>query len=103
MEYIGRFSLGNKVMVSDPCYCINALDQGVLENVREGFWDAYIKTSNEGEGGMRVSELIVINLDYNSEYNQKFLRHQNQHPLQIVDVHLCLQSLIHYIHYYNQD
>ena len=70
MEYIGRFSLGNKVMVSDPCYGTNTWCQGVLENIREGFWDAYIKTSNEGEGGMRVSELIVINLDYNSEYNE---------------------------------
>lgn len=70
MKYIGRFSLGNKVMISDPCYCINALDQGVLENVREGFWDAYIKTSNEGDEGVYVSELVAINLDYNSEYNE---------------------------------
>ena len=70
MEYIGRFSLGNKVMVSDPCYGTNTWCQGVLENIRAGFWDAYIKTSNEGEGGMRVSELVAINLDYNSEYNE---------------------------------
>ena len=70
MEYIGRFSLGNKVMISDPCYGTNTWCQGVLENIRAGFWDAYIKTSDEGEWGIRVSELIAINLDYNNEYDE---------------------------------
>lgn len=69
MEYIGRFSLGNKVMVSDPCYGTNAWCQGVLENVRKGFWDAYIKMTDKGNWGKRVAELIVINLDYNDEYD----------------------------------
>lgn len=68
MEYIGRFSLGNKVMVSDPCYGTNTWCQGVLENVRKGFWDAYIKASDEGNWGNRVAELVAINLDYNDEY-----------------------------------
>jgi hypothetical protein len=68
MEQIGRFSLGNKVMVSDPCYGTDTWCQGVLENVREGFWDAYIKMSDEGLWGKRVAELVAINLDYNDEY-----------------------------------
>lgn len=68
MEYIGRFSLGNKVMVSDPCYGTDTWCQGVLENVRKGFWDAYIKMCDKGPWGIRVAELIVINLDYNDEY-----------------------------------
>lgn len=68
MEYIGRFSLGNKVMVSDPCYGTDTWCQGVLENVREGFWDAYIKMTDEGNWGERVAELVAINLDYNDEY-----------------------------------
>lgn len=68
MEYIGRFSLGNKVMVSDPCYGTDTWCQGVLENVREGFWDAYIKITDKGPWGIRVGELVAINLDYNDEY-----------------------------------
>lgn len=68
MELIGRFSLGNKVMVSDPCYGTDTWCQGVLENVREGFWDAYIKITDEGNWGERVAELVAINLDYNDEY-----------------------------------
>ena len=68
MELIGRFSLGNKVMVSDPCYSTDTWCQGVLENVRKGFWDAYIKMCDKGPWGIRVAELIVINLDYNDEY-----------------------------------
>ena len=69
MELIGRFSLGNKVMVSDPCYGTDTWCQGVLENVREGFWDAYIKITDEGNWGKRVAELVAINLDYNDEYD----------------------------------
>jgi hypothetical protein len=69
MEYIGRFSLGNKVMVSDPCYGTDTWCQGVLENVRKGFWDAYIKVTDEGNWGERVAELVAINLDYNDEYD----------------------------------
>jgi hypothetical protein len=68
MKHIGRFSLGNKVMVSDPCYGTNVWCQGVLENVRAGFWDAYIKMTDEGNWGTRVAELVAINLDYNDEY-----------------------------------
>lgn len=79
MEYIGRFSLGNKVMVSDPCYGTDTWCQGVLENVRAGFWDAYIKTSDEGNWGIRVAELVAINLDYNGEYDGLKYEDINEH------------------------
>lgn len=72
MEYIGRFSLGNKVMVSDPCYGTNTWCQGVLENVRAGFWDAYIKKTDEGNWGIRVAELVAINLDYNDPDSDEY-------------------------------
>lgn len=68
MKHIGRFSLGNKVMVSDPCYGTDIWCQGILKNVRKGFWDAYIKITDKGDWGKRVAELIVINHDYNDEY-----------------------------------
>lgn len=84
MEYIGRFSLGNKVMVSDPCYETDTWCQGVLENVRAGFWDAYVKTIDEGNWGMRVAELAVINLDYNNEYDR--LKFEDINELQDFEV-----------------
>lgn len=79
MEYIGRFSLGNKVMVSDPCYKTGTWCQGVLENVRAGFWDAYIKIIDKGNWGNRVAELVVINLDYNGEYDGLKSEDINEH------------------------
>lgn len=84
MEYIGRFSLGNKVMVSDPCYGTNTWCQGVLENVRKGFWDAYLKMSDEGLWGNRVAELVAINLDYNGEYGS--LKSEDINELQEFEV-----------------
>ena len=60
LEYIGTVSLGTKVMVSDPCYRLKTWCQGVLENVKAGIWNAYLRMSDEGEWGIRVAELIVI-------------------------------------------
>lgn len=54
---IGTFEVqSGKLMVSDPCY------QGggdVLENVKNGTWEASIRLSNEGSWGDRVAELYV--------------------------------------------
>lgn len=36
LKHVGTFSLGTKVMVSDPCYKLNTWCQGVLENVKSG-------------------------------------------------------------------
>lgn len=68
IELIGTFSLGNKVMVSDPCYSLNTWCQGVLENVKSGIWKAYLKMSDEGTWGIRVAELIAINDEYCKEH-----------------------------------
>lgn len=35
----GTINLGNKVMVSDPCYSVGTWCQGVLENVKSGTWN----------------------------------------------------------------
>ena len=51
IEHIGTFNLGTKVMVSDTCYKLNTWCQGLLENVKSGRWDAYLKMSDEGDWG----------------------------------------------------
>lgn len=68
LEHIGTFSLGTKVMVSDPCYKLGTWCQGVLENVKSGIWDAYLKMSDEGIWGIRVAELIAVNSENYKEH-----------------------------------
>lgn len=75
LEHIGTFSLGTKVMVSDPCYKLNTWCQGVLENVKSGIWDAYLKMIDTGMWGVRVAELIAVNSE-----------HSRKHPI-IIDGH----------------
>jgi hypothetical protein len=53
----------NKMVCSDPCYSIPTWCQGVIENVRNGKWEAGIATSDEGSWGERVSHLWVYNID----------------------------------------
>ena len=57
--------LGNKVMVSDPCYGLGTWCQGVLENVLPGNQKCDVEYSDEGEWGERVSAIEVVHENYN--------------------------------------
>lgn len=54
-----------KMVCSDPCYTLDPPTwcQGVIENVKNGKWEAGIATSDEGSWGERVSHLWVYNLE----------------------------------------
>jgi hypothetical protein len=52
-----------KMVCSDPCYSIPTWCQGVIENVRNGKWEAGVATSDEGSWGERISHLWVYNLE----------------------------------------
>ena len=54
-----KIQLGNKVMVSDPCYGLNTWCQGVLENVLPGTYDCEVEYSDEGAWGVRVAAIEV--------------------------------------------
>ena len=56
--------LGNKVMVSDPCYGIGTWCQGVLENVLPGNYKCNVEYSDEGDWGIRVASIEVVHDDY---------------------------------------
>lgn len=60
----GIIQLGNKVMVSDPCYGLNTWCQGVLENVLPGEYTCKVEFSYEGDWGIRVAGIWVIHKDY---------------------------------------
>lgn len=59
-----KIKLGNKVMVSDPCYGLNTWCQGVLENVLPGTYDCKVEYSDEGDWGRRVAAIEVTHQDY---------------------------------------
>lgn len=75
LEYIGTFNLGTKVMVSDPCYKLDTWCQGVLENVKSGIWEAYLKMVDTEMWGVRVAELITIS----SEHCEQYLTIMDEH------------------------
>ena len=63
-ENKGIITLGDKVMVSDPCYGLGTWCQGVLENVLPGQYDCNVEYSDEGDWGTRVSAIEVTHVDY---------------------------------------
>ena len=59
IENKGTITLGEKVMVSDPCYGLGTWCQGVLENVLPGVYDCSVEYSDEGDWGIRVVAIEV--------------------------------------------
>lgn len=55
--------LGDKVMVSDPCYDLDIWCQGVLENVKPGTWHTKAENLNVNCWGNRCSTLIAWHED----------------------------------------
>jgi hypothetical protein len=55
--------LGEKVMVSDPCYGLNTWCQGVLENVLPGNYECEVEYKDEGVWGIRVAAIEVVHED----------------------------------------
>lgn len=60
----GNIRLGDKVMISDPCYGLDTWCQGVLKNVLPGEYKCFVEYSDEGEWGTRVSAIEVRHQDY---------------------------------------
>jgi len=59
-DFLGTFVVtSGKFVVSDPCYKRGTWCMGVLDNVRNGKWEAEAVRSNEGSWGERVAELIA--------------------------------------------
>ena len=60
-----KIRLGNKVMVSDPCYELGTWCQGVLENVLPGTYNCDVEYSDEGAWGTRVAAIEVVHQNHN--------------------------------------
>lgn len=62
-EYGQDIELGNKVVISDPCYDLDTWCNGVLENVKPGIWHTKAENVNINNWGERCSALIVWHKD----------------------------------------
>lgn len=72
MNNKGIIKLGEKVMVSDPCYGLGTWCQGVIENVLPGNYECVVEYSDEGDWGVRVAAIEVIHQD------TRFIRYEAQ-------------------------
>lgn len=58
LEFVGQFNVkSGKLRISDPCYDKKTWCSGIIEDVKNGVWEAYVKLE---ENENRVSELLVI-------------------------------------------
>ena len=60
-----KVRLGNKVMVSDPCYGMNTWCQGVLKDVLPGDYECNVEYYDGIGWGDRVAAIEVVHQDYN--------------------------------------
>lgn len=59
-KVLGTFEVvSGQVMVSDPCYELNTWCQTKLDNVAIGTWTSFITKYDDGEWGIRVSNLVA--------------------------------------------
>lgn len=62
-------TLGETVMISDPCYEVPTWCQHILRNVLPGNYKVFVEKSDEGNWGNRVAALFAIHEDYIDNYN----------------------------------
>lgn len=62
-----KITLGNEVMVSDPCYKVPTLYQIKVKNVLSGKYETEAKKIDLGDWGKRVGYLTAIHEDYIKE------------------------------------
>lgn len=56
---LGQIELGEKVIVSDPCYTRGTWCQGIVEELLPGNYNCIVTYSDEGTWGNRVSQLTI--------------------------------------------
>jgi hypothetical protein len=71
-----KIKLENRVMVSDPCYTIPTWCQIIVDKVEPGYYEPFVKISDEGSWGKRVSLLMCIHEEYiDSDLNLNWVEH----------------------------
>ena len=60
INQVGKIKLKDKVYVTDPCYGTDVWCMKYIDNIAPGEYVCFIKVSDEGTWGHRVSELHVV-------------------------------------------
>lgn len=68
---LGKITLGNEVMVSDPSYKAGIWCQAKLNNVLEGDYVVIVQKVNTEDWGVRNSKLMVIHQDYENRLDKE--------------------------------
>ena len=61
---MSKIKLGQQVVVSDPCYTIPTWCQAVVDGVKPGTYESYVKKVDLNDWGVRCSMLIAVHEDY---------------------------------------
>jgi len=61
---MSKIKLGQRVVVSDPCYTIPTWCQAVVDGVKPGTYESYVKKVDLNDWGVRCSMLIAVHEDY---------------------------------------
>lgn len=64
----GTITLGEKVMISDPCYGLGTWCQGIVENVLPGEYECNVGYTDEGDWSTRVADIQVIHKDFVNKF-----------------------------------
>lgn len=64
--------LGDKVVISDPCYNLDVWCNGTLENVKPGIWRTKAENANINGWGDRCTALIAWHKDVEEPNNEDF-------------------------------
>ena len=63
--------LGEKVIVTDPCYGLTVPCKAIVNNVVPGEYETFVETIDEGNWGERISSLSAIKRDSYREIVQE--------------------------------
>lgn len=64
---MSKIKLGQQVVVSDPCYTIPTWCQSVVDGVKPGLYDSFVKKVDLNDWGVRCSMLLIVHENYRND------------------------------------
>lgn len=66
--FLGTINLNTEVYISDPCYEIGTWCQALVKGLKPGQYNCYMTKVDEGDWGLRVSDVWITHIDYKDIY-----------------------------------
>lgn len=71
--FLGTIDLGTEAYISDPCYEIGTWCQSLVKGLKPGKYNCFMNKVDEGNWGIRVSDVWIIHTDYKESVYPKTL------------------------------